>query len=128
MIRKLQFNGFSKLLTLLGLTFINILFTIPVAIPLTLSLYAIFDCLYIVCALLILSPVLLIADYFIHMLPIGFAPAYVPFALKVIVAILAHWIGRKMLSALRPFSSEFHSRVMGLKDRFIGWNSKFLNQ
>lgn len=52
-------TNFKKIILILGIGVLHLLFTIPVAIPLVLSIYIVIGCFYMASILFLLSPIIL---------------------------------------------------------------------
>lgn len=115
-------TNFKRIFLILGIVALHLLFTIPVAIPLTLSIYIVIGCFYIASFLMLLSPIILIIHHLFPQLPISFGVGNPPLIVELLLVVLLFVAGFILLKVMRKVREFFHLKVKQLSTKFIKWN------
>ena len=106
----------------------HLLFTIPVAIPLALSIYIAIGCFYIASFSLLLSPIILIIHHWFPLLPINFGIGNPPLIVELLLVVLLFILGVILWKVMRKVSESFHLKVKQLSTKLIEWNLFYINR
>lgn len=123
-----KLTKFKRIFLIFGIGALHLLFTIPAAIPLVLSIYIAIGCFYIASFLLALSPIILIIHYCFPLLPINFGIGNPPLIVELLLSGLLFIGGVKLWKVMKKVGESFHLKVKQLSTKFIEWNLFYINR
>lgn len=130
-VKSVQFNvltNYKRIFLILGIIALHLLFTIPVAIPLVLSIYIAIGCFYIASFLLLLSPIIFIIHHLFPQLPIYIGIGNQPLIVELLLVVLLFIVGVILWKMMRKVGESFHLKVKQLSTKFIEWNLFYINR